>query len=249
MKILSGITICVLLMTACSASSGIQATPVDSSQAKRVVWTQDPQGEISMQTMPLYYGLYVLDLTSKQTGMPGGAAMTLEGDPIPLVMYSIGSIYADYTNAIFDIGSFSASRTEPVRLAAQYLSDGTRVCDIQLNIQNLKEIFISTDSVVFPDSQRVPDRKGPFVTLTFLMEPGISGTLLLTRNGEEIESVKVQEGEEQSFLMKETLNQNDVIEWNLVGNDNINLFHGTLGFPMRGAIDGLVEYLIDVNGE
>lgn len=254
MKPILILTVCVLLLTACSSIASPQATPADSSQARRVVWIQDAQGKIAMETMPLYSGLYVFDPDTKTTGMPGGTALEMEGSAIPIVIYGMsanmtGSIYADYSNAIFEVGSFSASQTEPIRLAAQYTPDGTRAGIIQLDVKDLNELFISTDSVVFPNDQRVPDRKGPFVTLTFEFDPDMYGTFTVSRNGKEVERENLNSTESLSYLMERTRSEDDVIEWEVTGNNNFVLYQGTFGFPMRGAVEGLVQYLIVVSGD
>jgi len=214
---------------------------------------EGPDG-LQVGESPLFLGLFVFDPVEKMVGSPGGIQITTEASPIPLVLFGLGhnfsgSMYADYANLILDVSEVSAQQYHPMMVARQITVEGVQCCYILIDTQELDQVFISSQYTVFPDDARTMVGTGPFATLSFDLSPGIQGTLVVQRGGEQVERVEVSGTDSPTILLEKVSSVKDYVEW-YVENESKDITHrGVLGLPMSGASPKLVQYAIDVNSE
>lgn len=224
-------------------------TPVDSTDAIQAVVRSGDDGSLMIGKLTMMMGAFGFDPATRETGPAGGGlVVTMEDSPVPVVMsfghgFS-GSAYAEYANVILDVTELADRSDRPIGIALQYTTDGVQQCFIRLNVGGHEAVFISKDYLVFPDDLRTLDAGGPYVTLVFQLPSNPDGTLVVTRNDQEINRTDLAGKQEVRLQLAKTLTTNDVIKWRVEGARD----QGTFGFPMNGATPDLVEYHIQIGG-
>lgn len=264
-KLLLVVLVCVLCSGQVYAEEKQKPAPTTPSKSlqpiKVVIELENGKFYIGKETL-LYYQTFVFDPEKKSTGSPGGLALTFGDCPVPLVIYGLsyglsGSFFARYANVIFDLGELSGKAVQRLGIGEQVTTKGAKCCIIRLLTKNYKELFVSPDYIVFPNSLRKIAKGGPFVKMVFDPTPidkenesPIVGNLVVRRNAEEIGRAKIDGTTKITFLFEGTRNSDDVVEWQVKGQGEKITHRGELGFPISAAVPGLVEYWLHIaNGQ
>lgn len=229
--------------------------------ARGVLWEKG--GKVQIGNEPgkgsmVYLEVFAFDKEEKKCGpVRGLLTSTMQDCPVPIVTYSMspqltGSACMRYANVILDFSQLSEPR-EIQRIANQIATDGTKCCSVRLLPGKFKELFISPEYVVFPDQVRKVAKDGPFVKVRFDFgperkdgEPADDALLVVARNGKEIARAKVTETHKHVLQIRGVKTAGDVVEWRVEGAGGEITHQGMFGFPMSGAVPGLVEYVVSV---
>lgn len=208
----------------------------------------DPVGEE-------YFGF---DPKERKSGAASGSMiMTMKEDPIPRVVslssgFS-GSMWPRYKNAILDFAALK-SPPESFYIGSEFSTAGDPCGEVELSLANVKEVFISPDYVIFDGAKRSVDGGGPFATLKIgLLGPKAPGkipgdaTLIVRRNGKELGRTNAAGARPITPYTLKLIGvkpDNDVVEWEVLGAGGEKFDSGSLAFPVSGAAEGRVSYMV-----
>jgi hypothetical protein len=207
---------------------------------------------------PAALQVFGFDDKKKVAGDVGGIVMTLKDTPVQMVIYGFGgnfsaSMSGRYSNLILDF-SATKGQTSAFPLGILEATDGgMKLTEIKMNVAGLNELFISPDYVVFSEQARALEKDGPFALLDFSNgKAGAAGaapagsTLILTRNDAEVMRTKLADGPDFSIELKRVNTTNDVLSWRVEDGTGNVTHREVLGFPVRGASAGVVQYEIEI---
>jgi hypothetical protein len=216
----------------------------------RITYARTDEGA----ALPL--GRVVLDSDNKTAGPArGGMRYTHKDSPVDTVggfgRVSAGNSWGDYSNIRIDVRELK-NKMPNLELFEQQTTDGDYCCRIGLLVGNHESLTISKSLIVYPDDRKTVQDGGPYVSTCFTNTATNSDGIVvlqnsiihLLRNGTEF--AKSGFGQRPVEIGK-ARTENDVLEWYLTDAKGTRLTGGKLGFPVIGASQETVAYIVDVS--
>jgi hypothetical protein len=205
-------------------------------------------------TSPLGLETFVFDKQKKMLVPPKGITMTQSNCPLPIVITSMssnatGAATMDYANAVLDVRGLKGTKWEKeLRVAEAVTPDGEEIASVKIRLAGRDEVFVSREYVVFPGVDRTIADGGPFLTLRFEgvapESSGGAGSLIVTRNGQQIGRAAARDGLRVELNNVKT--SNDVVKWQVEGGEGTEALNGEIAFVLRSSAPDLVEYVVSV---
>ncbi len=258
--------------TSIASHAGASTTPSSPSTqssppARGIVWLDGNKVKIGYTVgkgTEVYPEIFSFDGKKRTSESVGGMVGMSEETPIPVVLGitsasnnvahpGLGGVFSGrFSNIILDFSSLK-DPMDSFLLGAESATGGVILAGIDLPIGSAKELFVSSEHVVFPDQTRVVQTGGPFLLLSFLAgkpgEPGAlpaGSVLVISRNGAEVAKTNFPRAGEYNFALNRVKNSNDVISWQVLDKTGRCSHRSSLGFPVSGALPNVVKYTIEV---
>jgi hypothetical protein len=210
--------------------------------------------------MPMYVERFLCDPDTRRTSSYGQLVMQFKGsegypvdigiDPSGWVSGSSGGTMSPhYKNVIFDCTASRANGVgDKILLGLLHGINRTYYSRIHLKIDELDSVFISPEYIVYPDQTRSIAEGGPFATMLFALRDdendGKARSLIVERNGKQVVPPEIDADGIVSLVLKNVQDQNDWIDWRVLEADGTTWCHGSCAFPVRGAAEGVVVYVV-----
>jgi hypothetical protein len=151
-----------------------------------------------------------------------------------------------YGNVVLDFRSLEGP-VESGREAEERDTNWKECCDIGWDGGSAKVLYISPSYVIYPDPSRTMGTDGPFASVRFSADNIGSGCrLTVTRNGIEVVKAPLESNVKYAIALKRIRAKNDVLAWHIENNQGVITHRGAIGFPVGGAVPGIVSYAVDV---
>lgn len=160
-------------------------------------------------------------------------------------------LYGSYRNLILDFSALKKPGQYFV-LGIENSPRGDTLTVIGANIEGVREVFVSSTDLVYPEQSRTIQADGPFALLSFTMNKRgklipPQSLLVVLRNGAEVTRVSLPATGDPIIGLKRVARSSDVISWHIEDGSGKVLGSSSFGLPVRGAVPDLVKYSVRVD--